>query len=179
MHHRAALDSDALTFFVEAMRTGYRDGGPSAAVAQEGTAVLRSYLYARHVFTLLPTAVTQYRRIRDTAKLAFFEEVAAVILLDAVPRPGALEVETKWASFSAFHSGSDDCRLLAEADVMGIPYLLTFDRKFRRALACKADCTRVVTPSEYWNLLGVPSGAQPRISPDPSNPLARETWWRW
>jgi hypothetical protein len=178
MHHRAALDSNALTFFVEAMRTGYGSGTENDAVAREGTAVLRAYLYAGHIFTLLPTAVKEYRQIADAQRLAFFEQVAAVLLLDAVPKPSALDVEVRVREFQQYHGGVDDCRLLAEADSMGIPHLLTFDHRFRRALESRAQRTRLLSPSEYWDSLGIRAGAEPKLSPHSSNPLSRESWWR-
>lgn len=176
--HRVALDSNPLSFYCDAMRGGYDPAEESAPVARERCAVLRAYLYSGHSYTLLRSVVREYRRIADPERLRLHEAVAAVLLLDAVPSPPAREVDALVAQYLPYHRDPDDCRILAEANALRVPYLLTFDLRFLRNLAARSQITQLLLPSEYWRLLGVPAGATPRRAPNAGHPLASSLWWR-
>lgn len=177
-HHIAALDSNPLTFFVGVMSDGYDPSSDSAEVSRERAAVLRSYLYSGKSFTLLRTVVREYRRIQDPKWLRRHEDASAVLLLDAVPSPPARQIDALTSGYLRHHGDADDCRILAEANALGVPYLLTFDLRFLRNLGSRSRATRLVLLSAYWRHLAVPPGTTPRLFPKPGNPLADSDWWR-
>jgi hypothetical protein len=77
-----------------------------------------------------------------------------------------------------FHGGENDCRVVAEAEAIPVPVLLTFDKKMVSKLADQARGVRLCYPSDYFTGLGLVAGMRPRIIPKPSNPLSRQAWWQ-
>jgi hypothetical protein len=77
------------------------------------------------------------------------------------------------------HPKPDDCRILAEAEELKLNFLLTYDHDFWRRLSAISSTTKLMKPSSYWSTLGILKGAAPVTVPHPTNPLSRQSWWRW
>jgi hypothetical protein len=176
--HVAALDSNVFTYFSDAMTFGYDPAADDPDLAEQRLAVLRGYIYGEAVYTALKSVVQEYRQIRDTQKREQHDEIACVLMLDGVPTPPKIDVDSRAARFLRYHSKAQDCRVLAEADALGVPYLLTFDQRFLKTLSCKADVTQLVTPAAYFATLGVQPGAPMKHSPKSENGLASLHWWK-
>jgi hypothetical protein len=76
------------------------------------------------------------------------------------------------------HSDEEDCRIVAEAELLEASWLVMFDKKLRRRLDRNARVA-LRYPSELWNELGIPRGTKPLFEPHPENPLIGESFWRW
>ena len=76
-----------------------------------------------------------------------------------------------------YHNGSDDCRIVAEAEDYGLGVLLTYDYTFLRNMRNVQISIRLCRPSEFWSTLNILPGAKPDKIPHPTNPLAKESWW--
>jgi hypothetical protein len=91
----------------------------------------------------------------------------------------AQAVQNRAELFQSEHPKLNDCRVLAEAEELGLDVMLTYDNKFWKRLQNSSATTMLVKPSTYWAGLGVPRGAQPKTLPDHTNPLSSQSWWRW
>jgi len=78
----------------------------------------------------------------------------------------------------AFHRDPADCSIVTEAEYFGASALLSFDQQLRRRLQFHTDLA-LHSPSEHWQCLAIPRETPPRWTPDPSNPMSRQTWWHW
>jgi len=176
---RVGLDSDALTFLVEAMSGEYDPATDSSTVAAERLAMYRVFLYADHPLYLTPTVKRQYEAITVDRRRLLHWEVHRFLICDALgnvaPDPG----DERIAYLRSLHSGLDDCRIAAEAEQSGLTLLLSRDDRFFNNLNPVLNGLRIERPSVYWESLRVPRGSQPRIRPAPGNPLAAATWWGW
>jgi len=72
-----------------------------------------------------------------------------------------------------------DCKILAEAEVGGCEYLLTYDQDFLRNLREKTYAIKMMTPTEFWQALNIQKGSKPAKIPYSKNQLSKETWWVW
>jgi hypothetical protein len=88
-------------------------------------------------------------------------------------------VEARAAHLLQFHPKLNDCRVLAEAEDLGLDTLLTYDRDFEERLAPASPAVALTMPAAYWASLGIPKGARPQTVPHNTNPLSQQTWWRW
>ena len=73
----------------------------------------------------------------------------------------------------------NDCLILAEAKDLGLDVLLSYDSDILKRLASVEKEVVLIRPSDYWNSLGVPRGADLQTVPHNTNPLSQKTWWRW
>lgn len=176
--HYIAADSNALTYFTEAMWNGYDPNSDSSSIAGERAAMLLAYLYTGRTYSLLPTVEVEYKEIRDQSRLAAHEEVAGTLFLDVLDQLPAAELERRQADLMLIHSRPSDCAILAEAELVGVSYLLSCDDAFVSRLRGKANRVRLMKPSEYWNSLAIPPRAQPVLTPKASNPMTDMNWWR-
>lgn len=86
--------------------------------------------------------------------------------------------ESRILDLMQFHDDREDCRILVECERYEMDYLLTYDRDFIKRLAPQAQALKVVRPSEFWDKLNVPPGANPRYVPADGNPMGAALWWR-
>ena len=92
------------------------------------------------------------------------------------------ELEIRTGEYIQLHKGDrnhNDCRIVAEAELGGCEYLLTYDQALLANLADRTHGIRLLTPKVYWSSLNLPHGSEPVRLPHPTNPLSKETWWIW
>ncbi len=77
-----AIDSNALTYLLEAMEPAYDPSNDDFALACERLAMIRSYLYAEQCFYILPQVEAEYRRIRHEDWRTAHEELVGALLLE-------------------------------------------------------------------------------------------------
>lgn len=171
------IDSQALTYLVEAIEPGY-DPAADPALAAERVAMVRSYVYGGVRFWVMPTVEAEYNRIRNPDRHLRHQRAAWILLHDAPIRAPAGAIDTRASELRPFHAaGANDCRIVAEAELAGLSKLVTFDNDL---IVHLTEHTRLTLqrPSAFWQSLGIGPGATPVLEPHPCNPLAHVDWWR-
>jgi hypothetical protein len=172
-----AIDSNALTYFVEAIEPSYHPSTDDPTLAVERLAMIRSYLYRAIGLWVMPTVVVEYNRIRDPARHFQHKSNARVLLLDHPVGASAGFLAGRAKELGAHHKGAADTYVVAEAEAAGVPVLLTRDDDLINDLQPHTSLL-LQYPSAFWASLGVPAGATPYLTPSPPNPLAFVSWWR-
>jgi hypothetical protein len=168
------LDSQCLTYLIVVVNN---TAAPTDALAEERTALLRTWLYAGPSFWLAGPVTAEYQAIRDRAQRELHVSWCSVHF-SSIKVQDPARVDARTADFLRLHPAENDCRILAEAEDCGLSAVLTFDTKFRNRLS-SASHVSLVKPSEYWRSLKIPKGAQPVSLPREDNPLGIERWWQW
>lgn len=169
------IDSQCLSYIIDAM-----DGvaEPTDGLACERKALLRLYLYMPGTFYVTPTVLIECAAIRHTDRRELHASFCNV-LFDEVAGTREDEVQSLAAKYSAYHSGANDCRILAEAVHGGLNILATYDGNFISHLRFKETKLKLDKPSNVWESMSIPKGAKPDKQPHHTNPLSRESWWKW
>jgi hypothetical protein len=171
------FDSNVLTFFLDANRGEYTVA-PSDPLREERIAAFRLFLYCRPF--IVRTVATEAGRIRNGPKLKEHMASVGTNFAECLPDDDQIEaIERRARSLEPHHRGQmDDCRIVAETELCGVPALVTFDTRLRKALSPQTKI-RIQTPGRCWQSLAIPRGTAPQWSPAHGHPLATETWWRW
>jgi hypothetical protein len=172
-----AIDSNALTYFVEAIEPGYDPTADAPDLAFERVAMIRSYLYGGVCFWIMPTAQEEYLRIRDPVRHKQHQSTAWVLFLDHPVSAEPALIENRAQELAQFHANLSDCMVVAEAEAAGVPALLTRDSALILHLGQQTALT-IQYPSTYWRTLGIGPGSPLQLAPHSSNPLLTATWWR-
>lgn len=170
------IDSNALTYLVEALAPTYDPSLDHSPLKPERIAVVRIYFYKGDTYNVTPTVRSEYLRIRNSTSKDLHDRLCQFLLLD----PWNLNqtaVHNRASALQAHHSDPDDCSIVAEAEFMGLQALLTCDSALITHLSPRTN-VHIIRPSDYWNSLGIRPGNQPIVAPAPSNPLSALNWWR-
>lgn len=176
--NKVSIDSNALSYLVDAMMNGKK---PIGNEADEKIALLRTYLYRKDILYVSPTVKEEYENIKDEKKRRDHQEITEILLGEILELDNCL-VKKRATEYYQYHSGNNDekdCRILAEAEIGGYDLLLTYDQDFYKRLYHKTHIIKMMKPSDFWDSLGIPQNSRPVIAPHPTNPLSKETWWRW
>lgn len=171
-----ALDSNAFTYLVEAMSPSMGVTGV-APVDNERIALLRSFIYQDGIFSLLPAVQAEYMKIKDCDRLKKHCQVGGIHFDDVLGLDQNL-VENRITALSAYHNKTNDCRILAEAEIGGLGALITFDKNLIRRLKPRSPI-QIITPSDYWKRLSISGGSRPHRVPHKTNPLSKTDIWQW
>ena len=167
------LDSQCYTYLIDTMASVDE---PTDDIADQRIALFRIYLYKEGGLHILTTVRAENQCIHDMA-LAKHHENWMTLFPETQPiNPSRIDDRTK--ELLACHSGARNCRILAEAEDVGLSVLLSFDSKFIAKLRSKTAVS-VVRPLDFWTSLNIPRGAKPENPPRPDNPMAAQSWWRW
>lgn len=170
------LDSQCLSFLLDGI-----DGiSEPTDLVEEKKALLRVWFYrpaAYSTYILTQTVMTEVSEIRGRERRELYEGYVRTLFLD-YPVHDLAAVQSRADHFFAYHHKPADCRILAEAEELGLDIFLTYDHKFWKRLASASDTTKLVKPSSYWASLDIPKGAKPTTAPDSTNPLSGQSWWR-
>ncbi|MBS0299664.1 MAG: hypothetical protein JSR32_07005 [Proteobacteria bacterium] len=172
---KIGLDSQCLSYLLDAIE-GIEE--PLDSLAEEKKALIRIWFYPPVTYYVTETVISEVKAIKVKERQDFHKNFIDVLFLDfAVCNP--VTANNRADALSAFHSGKNDCRILAEAEDQELDFLLTYDTKFLKHLSLESKSVRVTQPSLYWTNLQIPKGAEPQTVPHPSNPLSNQKWWRW
>jgi hypothetical protein len=174
---RVGLDSNILSYLVEAMASGYEPNrDDDGDLREERVAALRIFLYVGNLF-VTPTAHREAEMISDPVKRSYHDAIKNVLLSEIVGLDeGLIEARTK--DLMNAHPREQDCRIVAESELGGLTQLLTLDTKMFSRLAEVSE-VELSSASSFWTSIDLPQGAQPRWEPRADNPLADVDWWRW
>ena len=174
-----AIDRSVWQYLVDATRGAYDPALDPSDVREERVAALRIVLHTPSILCVTPSVHAEFERIGDPGR--WRENAGMRDVFIRVVRPCDLDsglVETRTRVLQAHHADPDDCRVVAEAEAARVSRFLTLDRHLVQHLT--SHTTLMLTqPSAYWRELRVPQGANPWLSPAPSNPLSTQSWWRW
>lgn len=171
------IDSNALTYLIEAMRPGYDPASDPSGLAPERLAMIRVFLYGARGLHLTPMVTREYEAIRNDERQAAHARAACILLVEGSWQLDDEAVTARASDLRRHHDQPDDCRVVAESEAMGLTHLLTCDGDLIDKLGPAASVT-VERPTGYWARLGVKPGARPIWSPHGSNPLSAVSWWR-
>lgn len=165
-----------LSYLVEATVLGYDPAcDRDHLLRDERVAAVRLLIWG--MIGVGEMAVRQSQRTDDAKwRNALFRMVA--IQLPEFRPPAGLDLERRVEVLTRAHADPEDCRIVAEAEVLDAPALITFDKRMIRRLA-RLTAVPLCTPTEYWLALCIPPGTPPRWPPRDDNPLAHQPWWRW
>lgn len=172
---KVGLDSQCLSYLLDAV-AGIEE--PTDALAGERKALIRIWFYTLGTFYVSETVVKEVGAIRTADRREFHDGFVQTLFLDLPVRDRAA-VELRTAQLMVSHPQMNDCRVLAEAEDLGLCAILTYDREFKRRLDSASGVVEVMMPSAYWSSLNIPEGASPITAPHHSNPLSGQSWWRW
>jgi hypothetical protein len=170
-----ALDSNAMTYWIEAMGSV-----TTAPTAPEKVALVRVFLWMpdETCFHYTPTVEAEYRAIRDRAKRNEHLSWALAHVSCLRPLPAPTRLAARAADLGQYHKGNADCSIVAECELMEVITLLTCDTNLLKNLRTKSS-VRLCLPSDYWALMDVPKGMWPVRKPHYTNPLSKCSWWHW
>ena len=171
-----AIDSNVLTYFLEAFRGGYDPARDESSLAAERVAVVRCFVYGDCSFWVSPTVKQECGRIERAEWAELHERVPLTLLQDMSPEVSEEELEARVSELGRHHPNRRDCRVIAEAEAMLLHVLLTCDRDLAAHLGPRSALT-ILRPSQLWDSLGIREGSRPAIRPRFDHPLANETWW--
>lgn len=178
--HWVCIDSNAVTYLVEAMTAGKC---PVDVLAEEKISLLRTYLYRDEILYISPGVEAEYKQIQGDARHKHHVDIGNILLGDTL-KPDMRELEARTMEYAKLHKGDrnlNDCRIVAEAELGGCECLLTYDKALLADLIGRTHRIRLFTPKSFWSSLKIPRGSKPVRAPAPhsTNPLSRETWWVW
>jgi hypothetical protein len=174
-----AIDRSGWQYLADATGGAYDPALDASDVREERIAALRIVLHTPSILCVTPSVYAELERIRDPGLWRDKEGMRDVFIREVQPRDMNAElVEGRTRALQALHSDPDDCRVVAEAEAARVSRFITFDRHLVKYLTWHS-ILMPTQPSAYWRDLRVPQGANPRLSPAPSNPLSTQSWWRW
>lgn len=149
---------------------------PTDDLGPQRTALLRLYLYLPGSLWITRTVAEECARIRTTTRAELHRSFSQTLFGELpVRNPEALRLRE--LELAPFHKGTNDCRILGEAEDVEHTALLTFDAQFIRDLASHTSIA-LIRPEPYWVSLAIPPGTAPDKVPAADNPLSQHAWWR-
>lgn len=178
MAKQVTFDSQVFTYLVEANSGAYDPATDrDHAVAQERVAALRIFLY-HDMIIIPPTVVREFTGISNPDRRKEHELFAHVHLIEPDHLDPA-KVDALASYYYGIHPSMNDCRILAEAELLRIDFLLTYDADLLKSLGRRPGYPVLATPSWFWRFLKIPRGASPKWTPHSTHPLFGTVWWRW
>lgn len=169
------LDSQCLSYMLDAIE-GIDE--PTDSLASEKKALLRSWVYKPGTFTLTETVMSEVGRISNIERRKLHESFIGTHFIASHVRDHTA-IQARAGQFQLKHPPPNNCRILAEAEELGLDIVLTYDDNFWKRLHAESPTTKLMKPSAYWLGLRIPRGAEPITVPLNTNPLSQQTWWLW
>lgn len=175
---QVTFDSQVFTYLVEANAGAYDPAkDPDHTTAQERVAALRIFLY-HDIIIVPPTVAREFRNIADPSRRKEHELFAHVHLIETDHLDPA-KVDALARYYYGLHPSMNDCRIVAEAELLRVDFLLTRDADLINRLGHRPGYPVLATPSWFWRFMKIPRGASPKWTPHPTHPLSQTDWWRW
>jgi len=173
----SVIDGMILDYLVDAMETGYNPSVDDRDLAAEKIAALRLFLWTDLAVGRIAAEQTQ-RTPDEVRRRRLFN-----LLAYHLPEVWVQEDEhgawlARSSVLAAHHRDEQDCRIVAEAEIVRAPALLTFDKRLKKHLQ-EHSGVKILYPTEQWSELNIPRGTRPRWTPATGNPLANQVFWRW
>jgi len=115
---KVAADSQCFSFLIDAINGITR---PTDGIAHEKIALFRTYLYLPETLYATPTVLNECSKIRDITRKELHDSYF-MVLFDEVFIEDRDKVIELSGQYSSFHSGKNDCYILAEAELANIDF---------------------------------------------------------
>ncbi len=167
-----------LTYLAEAMAGDYQpDRDADSALRNERVAAFRLFLW--HRLGVGETAVKQSQRTLSSEWLERLDRLVMIHLSEyRVSDARSAGMNSRVQELVCYHSDPEDCRLVAEAEALGVDCLVTFDSRLMKRLSPRTG-VHLCGAAVYWIELGIPRGTPPTIVPAWTNPIRNRNWWHW
>jgi hypothetical protein len=175
---KIAIESNSFTYLLDAM---WSKDQPEGDDADEKIALIRLFMYRSDVFYITPTVKEEVSEIRDFSNLQDHQSLSGAHL-GITEDKSQTEVEELAKFYQRFHSKKrrfNDCKIVAEAELDNCSFLLSYDKDLVKNLSGNTKSIKVEFPSKFWESLAIPRGAEFKWSPAQTNPLAKQSWWKW
>lgn len=177
---RITFDSVVFWYFARAASGSYDPAKDTNRIlAAQRVAALRIFLY-HDLITVMPTVAEEVRAVSNPKRKELHDMFLKVHFVQHPIDPKKVDSLARY--YQRFHGGpkdEKDCRIVAEAELTRMDYLLTWDGSLWKHLQRRTGYLKIVSPAQFWEELNLPRGRKPRLEPAPSNPLASVPWWRW
>jgi hypothetical protein len=174
---RVAIDSNALTYLLDAVCDGYLPCADPDPGGPERVAMFRVFCYLTERPWVGPTVRAEYAAIVDASKREEHDRWTRYHLEDFELTGDAESVDARAKELKNHHCHLDDCRVVAEAEAAGAEVLLTCDARMIKHLGSRTGLA-LMRPTAFIASLAIPPGTPPHSVPADGNPLATQTWWR-
>jgi len=177
-NNHIAIDTQAYNFFIQASEIGYDPDNDSLATSKE-LADERRAMYHIFEYTDLfipPTVTKEYQNINDKELLEKRKRWHLIHFRDIV-NLDPYEIKKAKDRFIVKHKHENDCYALAESEVGGMNYFVTFDLDLKKRLR-NITKLKLFTPSELISYIKTLNIEKIR-KPDFGNPLKNENWRKY
>ena len=145
-----AVDSHIVTYFVKAERAS--EPLPDDLEGEYSAVYEIALTYG---FWLLPKVEEEVQKIPDVSYRLKHEQSLTQLFRPTNLSESASQIEVRTKELRIFHSGGNDCRILAEAEALGADVLLTFDGDFEERLKSRTSVL-LIKPSQFRIPVGTP-----------------------
>lgn len=176
MPRAVAIDSNALSYLIDAHQPGY-DPSTDLYLGPQRLAMVRMLFYSDRLLWVGPTVEAEYKKIRNTERYDDHRRIAQYVLEDQPLRVDLTSLEARVRELNSSHRGEADCRVVAETEFAGLDTLLSCDADMLGAFGGVSN-VKIRLPSEFWEFLAIVPGSMPVRSPDRGHPLFEKNWWK-
>lgn len=175
MNDKVAVDSQTLTYFIQSSEPGYNPHNDlERELAEERGSIYHIFLRTDDLY-IPPKVKEEYMKISNMDLKNLHESASVVNFLD-IEISDKSKLESLKNNLMIKHKKENDCYAVAEAEIGGMDYFLTFDKDLITNL--KSETTlKIMFPSEYWAYLKNLK-IDPKKVPYESNPKSNEEWWK-
>lgn len=175
MHpNQVGIDSQCLSYIIDAW-SGISP--PKDNLAHQRVALTRLFFYLPDTLWVTPTVSAECAEIRNIARRELHTSFIQTLFGELQVKDRA-SVDNRSSYLRKYHSGVNDCCIVAEGEDVGHSVLLTFDSDLIRHLS-QYTTLKLIAPEDYWTSLKITPGSRPDKQPYNSNPLFSEDWWKW
>jgi rRNA-processing protein FCF1 len=132
---KIAIDSNALTYLINAMAPDYDPLNDMPLNKEERQAMLRIFLYQGIPFYILPQVMNEYNAISIYDWRNLHESTVGSLLIEFRITNHENEIAQRRSEFLKYHNKYKDCQLTAEAERSGMDVLLTKDIDLKKNLS--------------------------------------------
>ena len=173
MKKSVLVDNMILSYLAMAIAGNYQP-----EPGEERVASLRLFIWGADL-GVSETPLSQSQKTPDPEHREELDRLVTILLPEfGVPDGAEADVAARVLELVALHGDAEDCRIVAEAGALEAGVLITFDKRMRRRLE-RVSRVPILYPTELWAKLAIPRGTPPIWEPDVTNPLSRESFWRW
>ena len=176
-----ALDSQSVTFLMEALSDAYNPAGDhNEQLREQKVALVRLFMFwSSGDLRRGLTVDAEIAKIKDPKRQRIHDNVVVRVgpLGNLIMEETDLRIRAE--GLKRFHPNKiNDCMIVAEAEAGQIDWLISYDAELQRRLSPHTHI-KILTPVECWKMVEIPRGSKPFLMPDPDQPFAHQTWWRW
>lgn len=171
---KIGLDTHCVSYLIDTWLYGDE---PKDSLANEKIALTRLFFYLPDTLRTTQTVVDECIEIKSPDR-AELHQSSINTLFSQDQIIFSERILRRSIYFEKFHSGKNDCRVLAENEDVGNTHFLTCDKNLIKNLSLIANLS-IVKPTDAWQLLAPRKGERPNKLPEKSHPLSGRVWWRW